>query len=99
MIDLLIEEERSRKDNNDPGESPFVRTRIHVIVTPQMTRNRRRNDILRKANELLASLSRIFDGQRRSRAFVRKSLGPRQTLARALAGKKVRQSWHASAPP
>lgn len=56
MVDLLIEEERSKKNVNDPDESAFVRTGIRVIVMPQITRNRRRNDILRRANELLASL-------------------------------------------
>jgi diguanylate cyclase (GGDEF)-like protein/PAS domain S-box-containing protein len=57
MIDLLIEEERSRKNNNDVHESARVRTRIRVVVMPQITRNRRRKDILRRANELLISLS------------------------------------------
>jgi diguanylate cyclase (GGDEF)-like protein/PAS domain S-box-containing protein len=55
-IDLLIEEERSRINNNDPHESARVRTIIRVVVMPQIIRNRRRKDILRRANELLASL-------------------------------------------
>jgi diguanylate cyclase (GGDEF)-like protein/PAS domain S-box-containing protein len=56
-IDLLIEEQHSRIHNDDSGELAHVRTKIRVVVIPQITRNRRRNDILRRANELLASLS------------------------------------------
>ena len=58
-IDLLIEEEHSRKNNNDSSESARVRTKIHVVVMPQITRNRRRNDILRRANELLPAFALI----------------------------------------
>jgi diguanylate cyclase (GGDEF)-like protein/PAS domain S-box-containing protein len=76
MIDLLIEEERSRKNKNDPNESAHVRTRIRVVVMPQITRNRRRKDILRRANELLASLSAYLmaseeDAPSSERAWVR----------------------------
>ncbi|MGD0518359.1 MAG: diguanylate cyclase [Thermoguttaceae bacterium] len=55
MIDLFIEEERSEKNDNAHCETPLVRTKIRAVVMPQIARNRRRNDIIRKANELLAS--------------------------------------------
>ncbi|MGA2796145.1 MAG: diguanylate cyclase [Thermoguttaceae bacterium] len=55
-IDLLIEEEHSQKNKNAACEKALVRTRIHVIIMPDITRNRRRNDILHRANKLLASL-------------------------------------------
>ena len=76
MIDLLIEEEHSRKNNNDPNEPARVRTKIRVVVMPQITRNRRRNDILRRANKLLASLCSYLmaseeDAPSSERAWVR----------------------------
>ena len=57
IVDLLIEEERLAQNSGLPNASPFVRTGVHVSITPQITRNRRRNDTLLRANELLASLS------------------------------------------
>jgi diguanylate cyclase (GGDEF)-like protein/PAS domain S-box-containing protein len=54
-VDLLIEEERSEKNENAPCERPLVRTKIRVVVMPEPSCNRRRNDIIRRANELLAS--------------------------------------------
>jgi diguanylate cyclase (GGDEF)-like protein/PAS domain S-box-containing protein len=56
-IDLLIEEEHSATDTSPPNTSPLVRTAIHVSIAPQITRNRRHNDIMQRAGELLASLS------------------------------------------
>jgi diguanylate cyclase (GGDEF)-like protein/PAS domain S-box-containing protein len=55
LIDLHIEEE-SGKNANAPDAVHLVRTKIHVIITPSKVRNRRRNETLQRANELLASL-------------------------------------------
>jgi diguanylate cyclase (GGDEF)-like protein len=76
LIDLFIEEERSRKNNSAPRETALVRTKIRVVVIPEKTRNRRHNDILRRANELLASLCAYLmaseeDAPSSERAWVR----------------------------
>ena len=56
-LDLFIEEERSKKNETAPRDTTLVRTKIHVIVRPDQNRNRRHNDVLNKANEILVSLS------------------------------------------
>jgi diguanylate cyclase (GGDEF)-like protein/PAS domain S-box-containing protein len=56
LIDLTIEEERSPKSDVDSHSSDLVRTGIRVVVTPENTRNRRRNDVLLRARELFISL-------------------------------------------
>ncbi len=56
IIDLFIEEERSRKKDNASRETHLVRTKIRAIVSPGKTRNRRQSDVIRRAHELLASL-------------------------------------------
>jgi diguanylate cyclase (GGDEF)-like protein len=56
QIDLFIVEEHSQKNEDAPRETALVRTKIHVIVMPEKNRNRRCNDLLCRANEMLASL-------------------------------------------
>ena len=56
LVDLFIEEEHSQKNVDTPRETALVRTKIRVCVTPEKKRNRRRKDVFRRANELLASL-------------------------------------------
>jgi len=56
VIDLTIEEESSQKTDGAQRSTAMVRTKIHVTVTPGKTRNRRRNEVLCQAQELLASL-------------------------------------------
>jgi diguanylate cyclase (GGDEF)-like protein len=57
-IDLSFEEERLQKDRGGNGWSPdggATRTRIRVTVSPRRNRDRRRNDVLARAREVLAS--------------------------------------------
>jgi diguanylate cyclase (GGDEF)-like protein/PAS domain S-box-containing protein len=56
LVDLFIEEEHSRKEDEALKELQKVRTKISVSVRLEKNRNRRRNEILRTANELLTSL-------------------------------------------
>ncbi len=56
LIDLKIEEERSQSNTTEPRVNPLVRTKICVVITPENTRNRRRNDVLNHAHELFISL-------------------------------------------
>jgi diguanylate cyclase (GGDEF)-like protein len=57
-IDLSFQEERVQKDRDDHSWSPdggATRTRIGVTLSPRRNRDRRRNDVLARAREVLVS--------------------------------------------
>ena len=57
-IDLSFQEERLQKDragSNRPLDAGATRTKIHVTVSPRRNRDRRRNDVLARAREVLMS--------------------------------------------
>jgi diguanylate cyclase (GGDEF)-like protein/PAS domain S-box-containing protein len=57
-IDLSFHEERLQKDRGGSGwslDAGMTRTRIHVTVNPRRDRDRRRNDVLARAREVLVS--------------------------------------------
>jgi diguanylate cyclase (GGDEF)-like protein/PAS domain S-box-containing protein len=56
ILDLVFEEERSK--SNPPNQAPTacpVRTKIQILISLQRTRNRRYQDILRRAQQMLIS--------------------------------------------
>jgi diguanylate cyclase (GGDEF)-like protein/PAS domain S-box-containing protein len=57
-IDLSFQEERLQKDRAGSSwslDAGTTRTRIHVTVSPRRDRDRRRNDVLARAREVLVS--------------------------------------------
>jgi hypothetical protein len=54
LIQIDLDENSSGVDLADPAR--IVRTLLHVTVSPQRSRDRRRRDVLEKAQRLLASL-------------------------------------------
>lgn len=66
-LDLHMEEEQLQAD---PGREPITRTKIGVAVSPLKNRDRRRDDVTRRAREVLASfrsyLMATEDDSRRS---------------------------------
>jgi diguanylate cyclase (GGDEF)-like protein/PAS domain S-box-containing protein len=56
LVDLRFEEERfSNSDAEEAGAGAISRTRIHLTITPRKNRDRRRDDVGNRANEVLAS--------------------------------------------
>jgi diguanylate cyclase (GGDEF)-like protein len=55
-IDLSFEEERKRREEDKSGASGAVRTKIQVCIHPHKARNRRQEEISRKAQEMFISL-------------------------------------------
>lgn len=55
-VNLTFEEERKRLDEEHSGALGAVRTKIQVCIQPNKTRNRRQEEVNRRANEVLVSL-------------------------------------------
>jgi len=76
LIHMTFDEERSPKNDNVSVTRALVRTKIHVVITPGNIRNRRRNEVLHRAYELLSSLQAYLmasedDSPTSERAWVR----------------------------
>jgi len=54
-VDLRFEEERFHKDDDDPDSSGVLRTKIRVVISPRKDRDRRRDDVMARAREVLVS--------------------------------------------
>lgn len=55
-VELSLEEERVAAPRGENAGQGTTRTRIHVTITPQKSRDRRRTDIAERAREVLVSL-------------------------------------------
>ena len=53
-LDLRLEELRAR-GRGGPGDASPTRTRIHLVIQPRKHRDRRRNDVMARAREVLVS--------------------------------------------
>lgn len=53
-LDLKLEELRSR-GRGGPGDAGPTRTRVHLVIQPRKHRDRRRNDVMARAREVLVS--------------------------------------------
>jgi diguanylate cyclase (GGDEF)-like protein/PAS domain S-box-containing protein len=54
-LDIRLEEELLQKSGAEPGKEVVTWTKIHVAVSPLKTRDRRRNDVIDRAREVLIS--------------------------------------------
>ncbi len=55
-ISLQFEEERFQRDENDESFSGMLRTRIQLTINPKKTRDRRRDGVAARAQEVLVSI-------------------------------------------
>ena len=62
VIEMRFEECDSRRDQNQAAHS-LVRTIIHVTIRPQRNRDRRRRDLLERAQQLAASIKSYLVAQ------------------------------------
>jgi diguanylate cyclase (GGDEF)-like protein len=56
LLDLRLEEEQPRKDDDPSAKEGITRTTIHVAIGPLKNRDRRRGDVASRAMEMLVSL-------------------------------------------